>query len=414
MEETLLERAKALASEYRGVGRVALSYSGGLDSAVVGTLLVRSGFEVVPVAIDLGQQSDFSKMGKNARAMFKKFVLADAKDEYCEAIFRSLKGNYGANGSKNCGGISRPVMAHALVKAARGQKCQAIAHGSSGFGNDHLTMENSLRVLAPEMRIMAPVRDLDMRRDESVAFAKKERLPINLERAEKFSADEDLWIRSLRQGALAESGKGLPESAYKWTASQDGAPGKPAEIAIDFVDGAPVGAAVAGRRMRGSMEIIAALNEIGGKHGIGRHEGMDEKVVGLKIHEAYERPAAEILLHAHRRLEEATLTTRELDAKRQIDALWGRLVHDGGWHTRLRRCLDAYIDCASRPVEGTVRLRLYRGAESVVGIESRHALYDKRLSSRDSRGVFSQKEARHFAKLYGLQDMIAYLIDADS
>jgi len=410
MENTLQKRASALVSEYRGVKKVALSYSGGLDSVVVGTLLSRCGLEIVPVAVDLGQKSDFAKMGKNAKAMFGSFVLVDAKDEFADAIRRLLKANFE---SRNIGGVSRPVIAHALSKAARERGCQAIAHGSSGFGNDHIIMENSLRVLAPEMMVLAPVRDLDMRRDESVSFAIAERLPINMKRAGSFSADEDLWARAMRQGVLAESGKGLTEELYKWTVSPKKAPNMPADIFVEFQEGVPISATIEGKKVLGKVKVIEALNHIGGKHGVGRHEGMDEKVVGLKIHEAYERPAAAILLHAHKRLEELTLTTRELDAKRQIDALWGRLVHDGGWHTRLRRCLDSYIDCASRPVEGKVSIRLYKGYASVNTIESRHALYDKRLSSRDSKGVFSQKEARHFAKLYGLQDIIAYLMDAD-
>jgi len=409
MEETLVGRASAFVSGYGGVKKVALSYSGGLDSAVVGHLLSKCGLEVVPVAVDLGQKSDFAKIGKGARGLFGSFYIADAKEELADAALFSLMANYGC---RNAGGVSRPIIAEALVKAARKHGCQAIAHGSSGVGNDHLTMENSLRVLAPDVRIMAVVRDLDMRRDESIKYAKENRLPVNMKRACTFSADEDLWVRVMRQGVLAESGKGLPEGLYKWTVSPQNAPDKPEDIVLEFSGGMPISATIRGRKVSGKVKVIAALNEVGGRHGVGRHEGMDEKVVGLKIHEAYERPAAAILLHAHRRLEELTLTTRELDAKRQVDAIWGRLVHEGGWHTRLRGCLDAYIRCAEAPVEGKVSVRLYKGHSSVNSIESRHSLYDRRLSGRDSAGVFSQKEVRHFAKLYGLQDTIAYLMDA--
>lgn len=410
MEGSLQKRACELVGEYRGVKKVALSYSGGLDSAVVGALLSRCGLEILPVAVDLGQKSDFAKIRKNSEKLFGSFVFIDAKEEFADSIHRLLKANFE---SRNDGGVSRPVIAHALSKAAREHGCQAIAHGSSGVGNEHLIMENSLRVLAPEMRIMAPVRDLDMRRDESVSFAVAERLPVNMKRASSFSADENLWVRTMRQGLLAESGKRLPEDLYKWTVSPEKAPSKPSDIVVEFKDGIPMGVVIDGKKTTGNVNVIGALNRIGGNHGVGREEGMDEKAAGLKIHEAYERPAAAILLKAHKRLEELTLTTKELDAKKQIEAIWGRLVHDGGWHTRLRRCLDSYIDCASHPVEGKVSVRLYKGCASVGMVESRHALYDKRLSGRDRKGVFSQKEARHFAKLYGLQDTIAYLMDAD-
>lgn len=411
--DSLAERAKALALEYTGVKKVALSYSGGLDSAVVGHLLQSSGFEVYPVVVNLGQQSDFSRLEKNARAMFGACTVADARAAFSENISRAVKANAGYSEFANSDGISRPAMAQALVAEARKASCQAIAHGSSGTGNNHLHMENALRILAPDMRIIAPVRDLDMRRDESLLYAKKEKLATNLERAAKYSADENLWARSIRQGAAVDMSKPLPEEAYKWTASPESAPNKPAKIEVEFENGILVSAAINEKKITGKVELIAALNEIGGRHGVGRLDALDDKVVGLKVREIYECPAARIILTAHRELEALTLTTKELDAKGYVDSLWARTVHDGGWYTRLRRSLDAFIDETQRAVDGSVSLELYKGSIIVKGRKSRHALYDARLSGRDSKGVFSQKESRHFAKLYGLQDIIAYMIDVD-
>lgn len=411
--ETLLERAKKLRAEYPTVKKVALSYSGGLDSVVVGKLLSDAGFNVLPVVVDIGQHSDFARIGKNAKSLFKTCRVSDAREKFAEGVFRAIKTGFGAGGVRNSDGISRPALALALVETARKESCQAIAHGSSGTGNGHLIMENSLRVLAPEMRIIAPVRDMDLRRDESLLFAKKEKLPTNLQRAGKFSADESLWGRTIRQGEALDPSSPLPEDAYKWTVSPKKAPDKPATVEIDFLNGIPMSATINGTKTTGAVAILQALNEIGGKHGVGRSDSLDDKIVGLKAREMYECPSASILLIAHRELESIVLTTKELEAKRYVDALWGHLVQEGGWYTRLRRSLDAFIDETERAVDGMVTLELYKGSIIVKGRKSAHALYDTRLSSRDSKGVFSQKEARHFAKLYGLQEVIAYMVDVD-
>ncbi len=409
----LSERVKGLAKEYAGVKRVALSYSGGLDSAVIGRLLSDAGFEVLPVAVDIGQHSDLKRVAANAKAMFGSCAAADVREGFANSIHRAIKANFGFSGNTNSGGISRPALAQALASEARRLSCTAIAHGSPGTGNNHLSMENALRVLAPDMRIIAPVRDLDIRRDEALAYAKKEKLLTNLQRASKYSADENLWERSIRQGAAVDHTHALPEEAYKWTVSPAKAPNTPAKVEVELLNGIPISAVIDGKKVSGKIELIEKLNAIGGKYGVGRVDSLDDKVVGLKAREVYECPAARILLTAHRELETITLTTKELDAKTSIDGLWARTVHDGGWYTRLRRALDAFIDETQRAVDGSVSLELYKGSIIVRGRKSKHALYDTRLSSRDSKGVFSQKEARHFAKLYGLQDIIAYMIDVD-
>jgi argininosuccinate synthase len=411
--ELLEKRAESLAGEYRGVRKAALSYSGGMDSAVVGSLLLKAGFEVVPVVVNIGQHSDLRRIAANAKAMFGSCVVADAREEFAENIFRGIKANYGMNGNVNAGGISRPALARALAVEARKTGCQAIAHGSSGMGNDHLNMENALRVLAPDMRIIAPVRDLDVRRDEALAYAKKEKLVTNIGRAEKFSSDENLWQRVIRQGSAIDHTRPLPEEAYKWTVSPQKAPDKAADAEVEFENGIPVSAKIGGKKIAGKIAIIEGLHEVGGKNGVGRLDAMDDKVVGLKMREVYECPAARILLSAHRELEALTLTTKELDAKDYVDSAWGRTVHSGGWHTRLRRALDAFIDETQRAVDGSVSMKLYKGGITVNGRKSKHALYDARLSARTTGGMFSQREARHFAKLYGLQDIIAYLMDVD-
>ncbi|VVC00423.1 Argininosuccinate synthase [uncultured archaeon] len=410
--ETLLERAREMSAEYKGVKKVAVAHSGGLDSAVIAHLLSKSGFIVHPVVVNIGQHSDFLRIEKNAKSMFSECHVVDMRQEFAESIFRALKSNFGAYGGPNTGGISRPIIALALVETARKIGCTAIAHGSSGVGNDHLNMENSLRVLAPDIRIMAPVRDLDMRRDEAIAYAKKEKLGTNLPRAEKFSADENLSGRVIRQGIAVDPSEPAPEEAYKWTVSPSKAPDRPAEVILEFSDGIPAAAVINGKKVTGGVAMLESLNEIGGKHGVGRLDSLDDKIVGLKVREVYEMPAFLILLAAHRELEAITLTTRELDAKMRMDITWCQLVHDGGWYTRLRRSLDAFTDETERVVDGIVTIELYKGGISVKSRKSAHALYNARLSGRGKDGVFSQKEARHFAKLYSLQEIIAYMLDS--
>lgn len=406
-------KLEAFKAEFPGVERVALSYSGGLDSAVVGTLLTQAGFFVHPVLANIGQQSDFPRIAENAKSMFGSCAIVDGREQLADAVFRAIKSNFGSDGLMNGGGFVRPVLARALVFEARRRKCQAVAHGASGVGNDHLVMENSLRVVAPELRIMAPVRDLDLRRDSALAFAKKESLKTNLGRAEKFSADESLWGRMIRQGVSLDQSRSLSPESYKWTVSPQEAPNRPEAIEILFGNGIPLSVKVGGRKISGKVKIIQALNAVGGKHAIGRGEAFEDKAVGLKIREVYECPGAAILLAAHRELEEMVLTAREILAKRYVDDTWAALVREGGWHTRLRRSLDAFIDETQRAVDGTVSLELYKGGITVKGRVSKNALYDRRLSSRDSKGVFSQKEARHFAKLYNLQDVIAYMVGTE-
>jgi argininosuccinate synthase len=260
------------------------------------------------------------------------------------------------------------------------------------------------------MRIIAPVRDLDMRRDEALSYARENRLITNLLRAGQFSSDENLWCRTVRQGVVARNPSSLPDSAFKWVVSPQKAPGKPTKVSIRFDNGMLFSARVNGKLVLDSAKAISALNEIGGKNGVGRLDVLDDKLVGLKVREVYECPAAQILLAAHRALESLVLTSKELDAKRQVDSLWARRVHEGYWHTRLRHSLDAFTDEISRTADGEVGIELYKGGIRIVSCESPHALYDARLSSRDSKAVFSQKEARHFAKLYGLQEVIAHMV----
>ncbi|MBS3068898.1 argininosuccinate synthase [Candidatus Micrarchaeota archaeon] len=406
----ILERARKISKEqYGGIKKVVLAYSGGLDSNAVGSLLSQIGMQVITVSIDMGQKDKH----REKPPFSSKHVFVDAKNEFWEAIKRGIKANCMHEGHFNSGGLSRPVIAKALVDVAKKEGADAIAHGSSGIGNDQLRMENSLRVLGPQFRVLAPVRDWDLHREEELEYLKAQKIPFDAKKTHKYSMDENMWARTIRQGMLVDENTMPSEDMFEWTAGPLEAPKKKEYVEIEFQNGVPVGACLKVENkevVHETKDVVGLLNKIGGRHGIGRIDAVDDKIVGLKAREIYECPAAVLLSVAHRELERLTLTASELEVKNSIDHKWNRLVYYGGWHTRLRRYLDAFIDESQRAVDGKITLGMHSGSCIVVGRKSPHALYDARLGSREKGGVWDQKEVRHFAKLYGLQDTIAYMI----
>jgi argininosuccinate synthase len=407
--EEMVQKIKNLFKDMPEIKKVVLSYSGGLDSIVMGKLLELAGISVVPVVVDIGQKSDFKKIKENAEKLFGSCIIVDAKEEVLEGLLAAVKANFGKDDKITSGGITRAVISSALVKEARKQNCPAIVHGASGAGNDQFCIENSIKVLAPEIRVIALIRDLDLKRDEEIEFAKRLNLPVNLERAEKFSVDESLFGRIIRQGEVLDKFS-LPTGAYRWASVPSEASDKPEEIELEFENGIPKKLLIQKKQIENKLEIINMLNEIGGKHSIGITEGLDDKVIGLKIREIYEAPAISILLFAHKKLSELVLTKKELELKQKMDFEWAKLVNEGFWFSRLKLAIDSFIDEIENNVEGKIKIKLYRGNLSLVNIESKKSLYDRRLSARDSTGMFLQKDARYFAKLYGIEETIAYII----
>jgi len=413
----LVERAKAIAQrEYAGIEKCLLAYSGGLDSNVMVSVLQEIGIEVATLSLDLGQRGGTVEIEKRAKQVVKKHVSIDAKNDLVANCYKGIKANCLFEGHVNAGAFSRPIVAKYLVEIARKEKIGTVVHGSAGTGNDQFIMENALRVLGPELRVLAPVRDWDMKRDEEISYAKEKGLPVDHAKVKNFSADENLWARTIRQGSVLDQSEEIPEEVFLWTTNPKKAPDKPAFVEIAFDNGTPEKVAVLDEKkkvLRESVDVVGTLNEIAAAHGVGRLDAIEDKVIGLKVREAYECPAALTLLTAHKDLEKLTMTSSELDVKDYIDHLWNRLVHDGGWYTRLRRDLDAFIDSTQEAVDGTVMVELYKGGIHIKGRKSSHALYDLRMGSRDSKGVLNQKDARHFAKLYGLQDSIAFMVETD-
>lgn len=409
----LVERIAPLAaSEYREVKSAVMAFSGGLDSVVIVSLLRGLGIEVTTLSVDFGQQGGTKKAGLAAKALGTKHHSVDGREDLYRNIQKGIKANCLREGRLAAGALSRPLLAKYLAEVAHKEHAHAIAHGSSGVGNDQLRMENAMRVLAPQCRIIAPVRDWDLRRDEEIEYARERKLPIDTVSASKYSVDETFWARVIRQGAVTDTAQSVPESAFLWTKSPHAALEKSARVEIEFLDGSPVRATNLGTGKSSSgMDMVLMLNSLGGAHAIGRMDKINDKVIGLKVREIYECPAAQILVRAHGRLEHLVLTERELEQKGQIDRAWGNLVSQGFWYSRLRTSLDAFIDECSRPVDGTVTYELYKGNMLLHSRKSPHALYDSRLTRRDYAGMWNQKDARHFAKIYGLQEILAFMLE---
>lgn len=409
----LLKKIKGMVGdEYKGVDRCVLAYSGGLDSNVMVSLLKEMGIEVITVCVDLGQ-SNVKAVEKMARKLVKKHYTIDGKDDFLKNIHKGIKANCLYEGYLNSGGFSRPLIAKYLVEVGRKEKVSAVVHGSSGYGNDQLRMENAMRVLGPEFHVIAPIRDWDLKRDDCVEYARKKKLPGRMTGEAPFSIDENLWARSIRQGAILDQSIKVPDEAFKWTVDPKKAPNKKTLVEIGFENGIPETLVVMDERKKvieETTDVIGRLNSIGGMNGIGRSDAIDDKVVGLKIREAYEAPAASILVAAHKDLERLTLTAMELNEKDHIDHVWNMLVHDGGWYTRLRLDLEGFIEMTQRAVDGKVTVELYKGGARILGRTSRHALYYIRMGARDRKTVWDQKIARYFARLHGLQDAIAFMI----
>ncbi|HQT44878.1 MAG TPA: argininosuccinate synthase, partial [Candidatus Micrarchaeota archaeon] len=396
----LLDKVKkASAEELKSVKKCAVGYSGGLDSTAMIMLLEKLGIETTAVVLDIGQGKEkFERARKLAGVHASKSVAIDARGEFYSNINRGIIANTMFNGHVNSEGLSRPIIALHLARIAKENGCDAIAHGSSGTGNDQHRMENGLRALAPWAHVIAPVRDWDLRREECAQFLAKEGLKETSDGGSTgISADESMWARTIR--GVSETADGVPKSAYKWVGSKTE---RAIGLEFRFVNGALAGVKADGKAYNG-YDAFEALNPKIGQCGFGKFMSFEDKVIGLKMAEHYEAPLALAAATAHKLLERQTLTRCELDVKVPNERVWAKLVYEGNFYSRLRANLDAFLSEQSRPVTGTVRAEIAHGGMDILDSQSPNALYDSRLTNRRKGGAFDQKGAMHFSRLYGLQ-----------
>ena len=388
--------------------KTVLAYSGGLDTSVcIKWLLENYKTDVVTLTLELGQEGkDLEEIEEKARGVGAvKTYSIDVREEFVrDYINKAIKANALYGGKYPLGtALSRPLIAKYMVEVAEKENADSVSHGSTGKGNDQVRFELGVRALNPRLKIIAPVREWELNRNDALKYAKKHGIPISSEKT-VYSIDENLWGRSIEAGPLENPMKEPPEDVFSWTVSPKEAPNKPGYVELEFDKGIPV--ALNDKRVN-EVDLIRELNELGGRHGVGRIDMIEDRLIGIKSREVYECPAAVIILEAHKELERLTLTREENLFKGLIEDKWAQLVYFGQWMEPLREDLDAFIDVSQEMVSGTVRLKLYKGCVSVVGRRSVNSLYDLGLATYDKGDLFNHKLAEGFLKLWGLPTEIA-------
>jgi argininosuccinate synthase len=393
--------------------RVVLAYSGGLDTSVgIGWLRDATGKDVVALVVDVGQGGDDLEAVRQ-RALdcgAVESLVVDAKDEFAdEYIVPALRAN--ALYQKRyplVSALSRPLIAKHLALTAKQLGADSVAHGSTGKGNDQVRFEAAVAAIAPDLRTVATVRDLALTRDRALAYAQEHRLPIQQSGREPWSVDQNVWGRAVESGLLEDPWNAPADDLYATT--QDPAlPQQADEVTITFDRGVPV--ALDGQRFN-VLRMVQELNAVAGKHGVGRIDVVEDRVVGIKSREVYEAPAAIALIAAHEELESLTLERDVARFKRGVESEWADLVYDGLWFGGLKRSLDAFVEHTQQHVSGDVRLRLQGGRATVTGRRSEQSLYDFDLATSDAGDVFDQSVSRGFIELWSLPSKISARRDA--
>jgi len=384
--------------------KIVLAYSGGLDTSVcIPWLRERYGAEVVAYTSFIGQpdnprllESKAKKTGASA------FVFEDLTDRFvADYIVPALQaGAVYEEKYPLATSLARPLIAEGVVRTARKYGAGAVAHGCTGKGNDQVRFELTFRYLAPDLKVIAPVREWDFSsREEEMEYARQKGIPVPTTKKKPYSIDWNLWGISIECGVLEDPWQAPPEDAYQITAAPWRAPAKPEEVELAFERGVPC--ALNGKALT-PREIIERLTRTGSRHGVGRIDLVENRLVGIKSREIYEAPAAVILHAAHTELERLVMSRDLFGLKRSLSHLYARLIYDGQWFSHLRGCLAAFVKETQRFVSGKVRLRLFRGACDVVGRWSPHSLYAESLATYSAGDLFDRTASRGFIEIFGL------------
>ena len=388
--------------------RIVLAYSGGLDTSVaIGWIAEATGAEVIAVAVDVGQGGESLETIRQ-RALDCGAVeayVADARDEFAtEYCMPALKANaLYMDAYPLVSAVSRPVIVKHLVAAANKFGATTVSHGCTGKGNDQVRFEVGIQTLGPELKCIAPVRDLALTRDKAIAYAEARNLPIVTTKKNPFSIDQNVWGRAVETGFLEDIWNAPTKDVYDYTTSPEFPPVAD-EVVITFKEGIPV--AIDGHAVT-PLQAIEQLNHRAGAQGVGRIDIVEDRLVGIKSREIYEAPGAMALIAAHKELENVTIEREQARFKKTVGQRWTELVYDGQWFSPLKRSLDTFIDDTQQYVSGEIRLELHGGRATVTGRRSDTALYDFNLATYDSGDTFDQSMARGFIEIFGLSSKVA-------
>jgi len=387
------------------INKIVLAYSGGLDTSImIKWLKDKYNCEVVAYAADVGQAEELSGLKQKAlKTGASKIYIEDLREEFAkEYIFRMLKAGAVYEEQYLLGtSIARPLIAKRQVEIAKKEKADAVAHGATGKGNDQVRFELAFMSLAPELEIIAPWREWDLKsRTEEIEYARRHKIPITITKQKPYSMDRNLWHISYEGGVLENPYNEAKDDMFILTTSPEKAPNKPAYVEIGFEQGCPV--SLNGKKLS-PVKLIEQLNQTAGRNGVGRVDIVENRLVGIKSRGVYETPAGTVLLAAHRALETITLDRDTFHYKQLVSVKYAELIYNGQWFCPLRESLDAFVDKTQKKVTGTVRVKLYKGNCAVVGRKSPYSLYSADLATFEEDEVYDQKDAEGFIKLFGLQ-----------
>ena len=382
--------------------KLVLAYSGGLDTSVAIHWLAERDYEVLALAIDLGEAKDLDAIQRRAlKHGARKSFVVDARDLFLRHfVWPTLQAGALYEGRYPLAtALGRPLIAKLMVDLAREEGAVAVAHGCTGKGNDQVRFDVATGALAPDLEVVAPVREWGMTRDEEIAYAREHGVEVPVTVESPYSTDVNLWGRSVEAGVLEDPWQEPPAEVFTWTVDPDKAPARPAYVEVKFERGIPVG--LDGEALN-PVEMVSRLNAIGGEHGVGRIDMVENRLVGIKSREIYEAPAAVILTTAHEALESVALSKDVARFKAKVAAEWADLTYNGLWFSALRQDLQAFVASTQEHVSGEVRLKLYRGGLQVVGRKAPESLYRLELATYGSGDAFDQGAAKGFIHLWGL------------
>jgi argininosuccinate synthase len=394
------------------IKKVVLAYSGGLDTSVIIPWLKENyRCEVIAMAGDVGQEEELTGLREKAlKTGASKLYVEDLQEEFVQDyIWPTLRAGAIYERKYLLGtSMARPVLAKRQVEIALREGADAVAHGCTGKGNDQVRFELTYKALAPHLRVIAPWREWTIRsREDAIDYARQHNVPITVTKEKNYSEDRNIWHISHEGGSLEDPASEPEESMWKLTTSPEKAPDKPRYVEIELERGTPVG--IDGQRLP-AVELVKLANRIGGEHGIGRIDLVENRLVGMKSRGAYETPGGTVLVQAHRELESICLDKEVMRLKDQMALKYADLVYNGQWFTPIREGLDAFVHSTQRTVTGSVRLKLYKGNVAVAGRKSAHSLYRADLATFGEEAVYNQKDAEGFINLFGLPVKVQALV----